>query len=183
MILNDRQITEMMGGCITPFTREKVRTCDGHGVVSYGLGHFGYDLRLSSTFKFVPIGARGILDPHNPDEGLWVTLTDLPYFDIQPGQMVLGVSVEYIRMPSDVIGIAVGKSTYARCGIVANVTPIEAGWEGYLTIELSNTAPLPVRVYAGEGIVQIVFLHGDAPDLIYSGGYQRAQGIELGRVG
>jgi dCTP deaminase len=150
--------------------------------VSYGLGHFGYDLTLAPEFKFIPEHARGVLDPHDPREALWGAVGDIAYFDIPPRSFVLARSVEYIRMPSDVFAIVTGKSTYARNGVIANVTPMEPGWEGYLTIELSNTATLPSRVWAGEGIVQCVFFAGDEPRLLYEGLYQNQQGVTIARV-
>lgn len=185
MILNDEQIAERCRGnipMIAPFVPEKRRKVDLRPVVSFGLGHFGYDLTLASEFKFIPEYERGVLDPHSPDNFAWTTISDIAYFDIPPHSFVLTRSAEYIRMPPDVVAIVTGKSTYARNGVIANVTPMEPGWEGYLTIELSNTAPLPSRVWCGEGIVQCVFFTGDEPRLSYEGPYQHQQGVTIARL-
>jgi len=154
MVKNDRWIREMARkGMIQPFSEEGIKK----GVISYGISSYGYDFRIAPEFKvFVPVG-QPVVDPKNFDEK---NLADVKG-DIciaPPHSFVLGRSVEYFRIPRDVLVICLGKSTYARCGIIVNVTPLEPEWEGYITIEISNTGPLPVRLFANEGIGQLLFL-------------------------
>lgn len=130
-------------------------------VISYGLSSFGYDIRLSDEFKIVNPAHITTIDPKRVD--------DLSYIDVQtnvctipPNSFVLAKSVEHLKIPRDVMTICLGKSTYARCGIITNVTPLEPGWEGTVTIEISNTTPLPAKVYAFEGIIQVLFFQSDS---------------------
>ncbi len=168
---------------ITPWAPQQKRA----GMISYGVTSYGYDLRVADRWKVWKHPRFGaIIDPKakNLDEMMEEIVAD--YIDIPPQQFVLCQTVERVRIPRDHLGIIVGKSTYARCGIIVNTTPIEPEWEGYITIELSNTAPLPVRVYANEGIGQLLFFEGEAPCAISyadkGGKYQNQAGIELPKV-
>jgi len=165
---------------ITPFAECQKRP----GIISYGLGHYGYDFRLGTRFKRYSMAEGLPVDPKNAASEFEEFETPSP-FALHPGEFVLGELIEHIEMPDDVIGIAMGKSTYARCGIIANVTPLEPGWKGILTIELSNTSKRPVLLYPDEGILQIVFLRGQRPDVTYAtkgGKYQDQQGVTVARV-
>lgn len=154
MVKNDRWIRDMaQNGMIQPFDGKRIRK----GVISYGVSSYGYDMRIADEFKiFSPVG-QPVVDPKNFDES---NLADFKgnICIVPPHSFVLAKSFEYFRIPRDVLVICLGKSTYARCGIVINVTPLEPEWEGYITISISNTCPLPVRLYAHEGIGQLVFL-------------------------
>ncbi|MFN3739966.1 MAG: dCTP deaminase [Thermodesulfovibrionales bacterium] len=182
MVMNDRWIKEMaVKGMIEPFSPEQVR----EGVISYGVSSYGYDMRIADEFKiFTNINAT-VVDPKNFDPKSFVEFRgDLCI--IPPNSFVLGYSVEYFRIPRDVIVICLGKSTYARCGLIVNVTPLEPEWEGHVTIEISNTTPLPARIYANEGIAQLIFLRGIEPcEVSYAdkaGKYQSQKGITLPKV-
>ncbi|AEB10839.1 dCTP deaminase [Marinithermus hydrothermalis] len=167
-------------GMIEPFEERLVR----EGVVSYGLSSFGYDLRAAPEWKIFTNVWGPVLDPKRFDPKSFVEHEGDEVI-IPPNSFVLTRSIEYIRMPENVIGIAVGKSTYARVGLVANVTPLEPGWEGHVTLEISNTTPLPAKVYAGEGIVQILFFEGERPEVTYrdrKGKYQGQTGVTLPRI-
>ncbi len=167
---------------IEPFEEKQVRD----GTVSYGLSSYGYDIRIADEFKVISNLMVGVVDPKNfPTENL-ITVKDTGKVTIPPNSFVLARSVEYIRMPENVLGIVVGKSTYARCGIIVNITPLEPGWKGYITIEISNTNPIPAVVYANEGISQILFFEGDEQcSITYGdrkGKYQDQTGIWLPRI-
>ncbi len=167
-------------GMIEPFEERLVR----EGVVSYGLSSFGYDLRAAPEWKIFTNVWGPVLDPKRFDPKSFVEYEGDEVI-IPPNSFVLTRSIEYIRMPENVIGIALGKSTYARVGLVANVTPLEPGWEGHVTLEISNTTPLPAKVYAGEGIVQILFFEGERPEVTYrdrQGKYQGQTGVTLPRI-
>jgi len=170
-------------GMITPFVPYQVR----EGNISYGLSSFGYDIRLAEEFKIFspPAGGNRIVDPKNFDESLLADFRG-EYCDIPPHAFVLARSVERFKMPENVLGLCVGKSTYARCGILVNITPLEPGWRGVLTIEISNTTPLPARIYAQEGIAQVIFFAGEEVPLLgydqHRGKYQDQRGIVLPRV-
>jgi dCTP deaminase len=156
-----------------------------NGVISYGLSSMGYDIRVTDEFKIFTNLKQAVVDPKefNPD-----SFIDFkgPVCVVPPNSFALARSVEYFRMPRSVLGICLGKSSYARCGIVVNITPLEPGWEGYLTIEISNTTPLPARVYSFEGIAQVLFFEaGSLPEVSYAdrkGKYQGQQGITLPKV-
>ncbi|MEO0140306.1 MAG: dCTP deaminase [candidate division WOR-3 bacterium] len=152
---SDRWIEEMAlkHGMIEPFVPELVT----RGVISYGLSSYGYDIRVADEFKIFTEVWNTVVDPKNFDPRSLVDFRG-PECIIPPNSFCLARSVEYFRMPRDVLGICLGKSTYARCGIVVNITPLEPEWEGHLTIEISNTTPLPAKVYAGEGIAQLIFI-------------------------
>ena len=171
-------------GMIEPFEDRLIRTANNAGVISYGLSSFGYDLKAAPEWRIFVNAFNTIVDPKNFD------INSLIEFEgdeciIPPNSFVLTRSVEYMRIPKDVMVVALGKSSYARCGIVANVTPLEPGWEGHVTLELSNTTPLPAKVYANEGIVQLLFFQGDTPEVTYAdreGKYQGQTGVTLPRL-
>ena len=152
------------------------------GVISYGLSSYGYDVRVGRHFKVFTNARCAVVDPKNFDPASFVDM-DGDSCLIPPNSFALAETVEYLEIPRDVIAICVGKSTYARCGIIVNVTPLEPEWRGRITIEISNTTPLPAKIYAGEGIAQILFLRTDAPcRTSYAdkqGKYQDQQGLTL----
>lgn len=181
MILNDREILELCKkGMITPFIAKQKR----EGKISYGVSSFGYDIRVGREYKIFTNINNTIVDPKNFDQKSFVDFKG-DCCIIPPNSFALAKSFEYFKMPADVIGIALGKSTYARCGIVTNVTPLEPQWTGFLTIEISNTTPLPAKIYSGEGIIQVIFLKGAKPKTTYKdkqGKYQGQKEITLPRV-
>lgn len=167
-------------GMIEPFVDGLQR----EGVISYGLSSFGYDLRAAPEWRVFVNAFNTVVDPKNFDTNSLIEL-EAEECIIPPNSFVLTRSVEYLRIPEDTMVIALGKSSYARCGIVANVTPLEPGWEGHVTLELSNTTPLPAKVYANEGIVQLLFFTGERPEQTYadrSGKYQGQTGVTLPRL-
>ncbi len=180
-ILNDTEITELANsGMIAPFAEGVKRP----NTISYGVSSFGYDMRIANKWRIFTDIHGGVVDPKSFDNNLFVE-KELDIVIIPPHSFVLGVSVEYFRMPDDVMAVCVGKSTLARCGLIVNVTPIEPAWEGYITIEVSNTTPLPAKLYANEGIAQLMFFRGNAPRVNYrnkGGKYQGQVGITLPRV-
>jgi dCTP deaminase len=148
-------------GIIEPFVDHLVRfNEDGNKIVSYGLSSFGYDLRVSDEFKVFTNVYNSIVDPKNFSDAAFVDIRTNECI-IPPNSFALARSMEYFRIPRNVLALCIGKSTYARCGIIVNVTPFEQEWEGYVTIEISNTTPLPAKIYAGEGIAQVVFFECD----------------------
>ena len=157
-IKSDRWIRKMATEheMINPFSEKQVR----EGVISYGLSSYGYDLRVADEFKIFTNVNSTIVDPKKFDERSFVSMqTDVCI--VPPNSFALARSVEYFKIPRDVLTICVGKSTYARCGIIVNVTPFEPEWEGFVTLEISNTTPLPARIYANEGLCQILFFQSD----------------------
>jgi dCTP deaminase len=167
---------------IEPFEEKLVRV----GVISYGLSSFGYDIRVANEFRIftASTGHLTVVDPKALDERALV-----PYEGdvciIPPNSFALARSVEYFHMPRNVLGICLGKSTYARAGIITNFTPFEPGWTGHVTIEISNTTPLPAKIYANEGIAQVLFFEGEQPEVSYAdrqGKYQAQRGITLPKV-
>jgi len=180
---NDAWIRRMARehGMIEPFVETQVR----RGVISYGLSSYGYDIRVADEFKIFTNVYSTVVDPKHFDPRSMVDYKG-EVCTIPPNSFALARSVEYFRIPRGVLAICLGKSTYARCGIVVNITPLEPEWEGYITIEISNTTPLPARIYAGEGIAQVIFLEADdVCEVSYAdrkGKYQRQQGIELPKV-
>ena len=158
-----------------------------NGVISYGLSSYGYDIRVADEFKvFTPgVGDLAVVDPKQLDTRALVDFVGGVCI-IPPNSFALARSLEYIRMPRNVLGTVLGKSTYARCGIVTNFTPLEPGWHGFITIEISNTTPMPAKIYANEGIAQVLFFEGDAPcEISYAdkqGKYQGQQGVVLPRL-
>ncbi len=181
-IKSDRWIREhALKGMIEPFSEKQVR----EGVVSYGLSSYGYDLRVSDEFRIFTNVNSAVVDPKHFDERSFVTVQAESIL-VPPNSFALARSVEYFRIPRDVLTICVGKSTYARCGIIVNVTPFEPEWEGFVTLEISNTTPLPARVYANEGLCQILFFQSDEScEISYAdrkGKYQKQQGIVLPKL-
>lgn len=169
-------------GMIEPFVDRQIRTAEGRSIISYGLSSFGYDIRVSRHFRVFTNVYGAVIDPKNFDpRGLVEMETDVCL--IPPNSFVLALSVEKFRIPRNVMTICVGKSTYARCGIIVNVTPFEPGWEGHAVLEISNTTPLPAKVYAGEGLAQVLFFESDSPcEVSYAdrnGKYQNQTGIRL----
>lgn len=155
---SDRWIREMAckHGMIEPFEENQVRTVSGKKVISYGLSSFGYDLRVSRKFKVFTNLYNSLVDPKEFAEEAFVDI-EADTCIIPPNSFALACSVEYFRIPRNVITLCIGKSTYARCGIIVNVTPFEPEWEGYVTLEISNTTPLPAKIYANEGLAQVLF--------------------------
>jgi dCTP deaminase len=182
-IKSDRWIRKqaLENDMISPFSEKQVR----EGVVSYGLSSYGYDLRVSDEFKIFTNVNSAIVDPKKFDEKSFVNL-QASVCIVPPNSFALARSVEYFKVPRDVLTICVGKSTYARCGIIVNVTPFEPEWEGFVTLEISNTTPLPAKVYANEGLCQILFFQSDeACETSYKdkkGKYQNQQGIVLPKL-
>src|SRR5512136_603603 len=166
---------------IEPF----VDTQERKGVISYGVSSYGYDLRIADEFKIFTNVNSTIVDPKDMDPASMVDFKG-PVAIIPPNSFALGRSVEYFRIPRNVITVCLGKSTYARCGIITNVTPFEPEWEGFVTLEISNTTPLPAKIYANEGIAQVLFFESDeACETSYAdrqGKYQGQQGIVLPTV-
>lgn len=179
---SDRWIREQATkGMISPFVDRQVR----EGVISYGLSSYGYDIRVAGEYRIFTNLNSVVVDPKAiRPESMVEYRGDVCI--IPPNSFALARSMEYFRLPENVTGLCVGKSTYARCGIVVNITPLEAGWEGHLTIEISNTTPLPAKIYSGEGIAQILFFEGDEPcEVSYAqrkGKYQSQVGITLPRI-
>jgi dCTP deaminase len=168
-------------GMIEPFEDRQVR----QGVISYGLSSYGYDIRVANEFKVFTNINNTVVDPKNFDDRSFVDMrTDICI--IPPNSFALAKTVEYFRIPRDVLTVCVGKSTYARCGLIVNVTPFEPEWEGFVTLEISNTTPLPARVYANEGIAQVLFFQSDEMcEVSYAdkkGKYQKQQGLTLPRL-
>ena len=171
---------------IEPFAAEQVRTAaDGHRIVSYGTSSYGYDVRCSREFKIFTNINSTIVDPKAFDEKSFVDIT-ADVCIIPPNSFALARTIEYFRIPRDILTICLGKSTYARCGIIVNVTPFEPEWEGHVTIEISNTTPLPAKIYSNEGIAQVLFFQGDEPcDVSYKdkqGKYQAQRGVTLPKI-
>jgi len=168
-------------GMISPFVEKQKRD----GVISYGLSSFGYDARCSDEFMIFTNVNNAIVDPKNFSQDSFVKRkTDVCV--IPPNSFVLARTIEYFKVPDDTLVICLGKSTYARCGIIVNVTPLEPGWEGHVTLEFSNTTPLPAKVYANEGIAQFLFFKGSSPcEVSYAdrgGKYMGQRGVTLPKL-
>src|SRR5947208_14054800 len=182
-IMSDRWITRMATehGMIEPFEGRQVR----EGVISYGVSSYGYDMRVAREFRIFTNVLSSIIDPKAFDPKSFVEFEG-DVCIVPPNSFALASSVEYFRIPRNVLTVTVGKSTYARCGIITNVTPFEPEWEGFVTLEISNTTPLPARIYANEGIAQVLFFESDEPCLVSyadrQGKYQGQQGIVLPTV-
>jgi dCTP deaminase len=168
-------------GMIEPFVEKQVR----EGVISYGVSSYGYDIRVADEFKIFTNVMSTMVDPKNVDPASMVDLSG-PYCIVPPNSFALARTIEYFRIPRNVLTICVGKSTYARCGIITNVTPFEPEWEGHVTLEISNTTPLPAKIYSNEGIAQVLFFESDEPcETSYrdkAGKYQKQTGITLPRL-
>ena len=182
-IKSDKWIREqsVKHGMIEPFSEKQVNA----GCISYGLSSYGYDLRVSREFKIFTNVNSAIIDPKAFDERSFVNV-EAESVIVPPNSFALARSIEYFRIPRDVLTICVGKSTYARCGIIVNVTPFEPEWEGFVTLEISNTTPLPAKIYANEGLCQILFFQSDEVcETSYAdrnGKYQKQQGIVLPKL-
>ncbi|MDI1471089.1 MAG: dCTP deaminase [Thermodesulfovibrio sp.] len=182
MVRNDRWIKEMARkGMIEPFEEGLIR----EGVISFGVSSYGYDMRVADEFKIFTNINNTVVDPKNFDPKSFVEFKG-DVCIIPPNSFALARSVEYFRIPRDVLVICIGKSTYARCGIIVNVTPLEPAWEGFVTVEISNTTPLPAKIYANEGIAQLIFLKAEEEcEISYAdrkGKYQAQQGIVLPKI-
>jgi dCTP deaminase len=168
-------------GMIEPFVDHQVR----EGVISYGVSSYGYDIRVADEFKIFTNVFSAVVDPKHFDRTSMVDFVG-EVCVIPPNSFALARTIEYFRIPRGVLTLCVGKSTYARCGIITNVTPFEPEWEGYVTLEISNTTPLPARIYANEGIAQVLFFEGDEGcDISYAdkkGKYQKQQSIILPKI-
>ena len=182
-VKSDRWIKRMAAehGMISPFEASQVRK----GVVSYGVSSYGYDIRVADEFKVFTNINNTVVDPKNFDDRSFVDMkTDVCI--IPPNSFALARTVEYFKIPRNVITLCLGKSTYARCGIIVNVTPFEPEWEGTATLEISNTTPLPAKIYANEGIAQLIFLRGERVCATSyadkNGKYQDQAGLTLPRV-
>jgi dCTP deaminase len=168
---------------IDPFAESQVRD----GVISYGLSSYGYDMRVANEFKIFTNALSAVVDPKQFDSRSFLEFSG-DVCVVPPNSFALARSVEYFRIPRNVLTICVGKSTYARCGIITNVTPFEPEWEGFVTLEISNTTPLPARIYANEGIAQVLFFmadEGDECEVSYrdkKGKYQGQKGITLPKL-
>jgi dCTP deaminase len=182
MLKNDRWIKEMAkNGMIRPFNEQQAR----EGVISYGVSAYGYDMRVADEFKIFTNVHNTVVDPKKFDAKSFVDFKGETCI-VPANSFVLARSLEYFKIPREVLVICLGKSTYARCGIVVNVTPLEPEWEGHVTIAISNTSPLPTRIYANEGIAQILFIQGlEVCERSYAdkaGKYQAQKGITLARM-
>ena len=184
-IKSDRWIREMAlaRGMIEPFAEAQVR----EGVISYGVSSYGYDMRVAREFRIFTNVLSAVVDPKRFDPRSFVEFEG-DVCIIPPNSFALARSVEYFRIPRNVLTICVGKSTYARCGIITNVTPFEPEWEGHVTLEISNTTPLPAKIYAEEGIVQVLFFEADEHDVCAvsyadrAGKYQAQRGVTLPKL-
>jgi dCTP deaminase len=160
-VKSDRWIRRMAAqGMIEPFEPAQVRSVDGRRVVSYGTSSYGYDIRCAPEFKIFTNINSTIVDPKAFDPNSFVDMRS-DVCIVPPNSFVLARTIEYFRIPRNVLTICLGKSTYARCGIIVNVTPLEPEWEGHVTLEFSNTTPLPARIYANEGCAQVIFIESD----------------------
>ncbi|MCX7713433.1 MAG: dCTP deaminase [Chthoniobacterales bacterium] len=165
---------------IEPFEDNQVRISEnGTPTISYGLSSYGYDLRVSNEFKVFTNVFNTVVDPKAFDQKSFVDITT-DVCIIPPNSFALARSVEYFRIPRDILTICLGKSTYARCGIIVNVTPFEPEWEGHVTLEISNTTPLPAKIYAGEGLAQVIFLRAEETCSI---SYKDRKGKYMGQTG
>ena len=171
---------------IQPFSEDQIRMDEnGNKLISYGVSSYGYDVRCSNEFKVFTNIHSAIVDPKSFDEKSFVDITS-DVCVIPPNSFALARTVEYFKIPRNVLTICLGKSTYARCGIIVNVTPLEPEWEGHVTLEFSNTTPLPAKIYANEGACQFIFLQGnESPETSYAdrkGKYMNQKGVTLPKV-
>ena len=182
-VLSDHLIKKLAveNEMIKPFVEEQKAS----GNISYGLSSFGYDARVSDEFKIFTDVDSAIVDPKNFKQNSFVS-RKVKECIIPPNSFALASTVEYFKIPEDILVICLGKSTYARCGIIVNVTPLEPGWEGHVTLEFSNTTPLPAKIYANEGAAQFIFLQGkEVPEKTYAqrkGKYMKQMGVTLPKV-
>ena len=185
-LLPDHLIQKMAEkGMITPFEKNQVKHTENKKLVSYGLSSYGYDLRVADEFKVFTNVYNSIIDPKNFSEDSFVNIK-APTCIIPPNSFALARSIEYFKIPRNILTMCIGKSTYARCGIIVNVTPFEPEWEGYVTLEISNTTPLPAKIYANEGLAQVLFLEAKESCLISyadrKGKYMKQVGITIPRL-
>ena len=189
-IKSDRWIREMSEkhGMIEPYAENQVRLDEnGQKLISYGVSSYGYDVRCAREFKVFTNVHSAIVDPKNFDDKSFIDI-EADVCIIPPNSFALARTVEYFRIPRNVLTVCLGKSTYARCGIIVNVTPLEPEWEGHVTLEFSNTTNLPARIYAGEGVAQMLFFQSDADDVCETsykdrgGKYQGQRGVTLTRT-
>jgi dCTP deaminase len=182
-IKSDRWIARMARehGMIEPFVDDQVRA----GVISYGVSSYGYDVRVGNEFKVFTNVYNTVVDPKKFDPRSFVDIVADECI-IPPNSFALASTIEYFRIPRDILTVCLGKSTYARCGIIVNVTPFEPEWEGHVTIEISNTTPLPAKIYANEGIAQVLFFQSDEPCAKSykdkKGKYQAQRGVTLPKI-
>jgi dCTP deaminase len=182
-VQSDKWIKKMVKdySMISPFEEKQVRG----DKISFGVSSYGYDARVSNEFKIFTNVNSEIVDPKNFKPSNFVTKKSTECI-IPPNSFVLASTIEYFKIPKDILVICLGKSTYARCGIIVNVTPLEPGWEGHVTLEFSNTTPLPAKIYANEGIAQLIFLKGnETPEITYAernGKYMGQTGVTLPKV-
>lgn len=183
MVLSDKEIKNYVAThqMIEPFHGFQVK----EGVISYGLSSYGYDFRISDVFKIFTNVRNSLVDPKHFDPNAFIEYQGIECV-IPPNSFVLARSLEYFRIPREIIAICLGKSTYARCGIIVNVTPLEPEWEGYVTVEISNTTPLPAKIYSMEGICQVIFVKGgEICETSYAdkkGKYQKQMGLTLPKI-
>ncbi|MCY4220046.1 MAG: dCTP deaminase [Thiotrichales bacterium] len=183
-IKSDRWIHRMAHSqrLIDPFEPEQVRERDGGRVISFGTSSYGYDIRCADEFKIFTNINSAVVDPKNFDDSSFVDL-QADVCIIPPNSFALARTIEYFRIPRNILTICLGKSTYARCGIIVNVTPLEPEWEGHVTLEFSNTTPLPAKIYANEGVAQVLFFESDEVcETSYrdrAGKYMRQRGVTL----
>ncbi len=188
MLQADRWIRKMAleHGMIEPFVDRQMRQTEANKMVSFGLSSYGYDLRVADEFKVFTNVYNSIVDPKEFREDSFVNFKGVSTCIIPPNSFALARSVEYFRIPRNVLALCIGKSTYARCGIIVNVTPFEPEWEGTVTLEISNTTPLPAKIYAGEGLAQVLFLEAkDACEVSYAdrkGKYMKQLEITCPRI-
>jgi dCTP deaminase len=181
--MSDRWITQMARehGMIEPYEERQVRK----GVISYGVSSYGYDMRVAREYRIFTNVLNSIVDPKAFDPKSFVEYEG-DVCIVPPNSFALARSVEYFRIPRNILTVTVGKSTYARCGIITNVTPFEPEWEGFVTLEISNTTPLPAKIYSNEGIAQVLFFEGNEPPQVSyrdkGGKYQSQVGVTLPRL-
>ncbi|MDE0310159.1 MAG: dCTP deaminase [Acidiferrobacterales bacterium] len=183
-IKSDKWIRQMATehGMIEPYVPDQVSNVDGNRVISFGTSSYGYDIRCSSEFKIFTNINTAVVDPKHFSQDSFVDI-ESDVCIIPPNSFALARTVEYFRIPRSVLTVCLGKSTYARCGVIVNVTPFEPEWEGYATLEFSNTTPLPAKIYANEGVAQVIFFETDDPcETSYKdrdGKYQGQVGVTL----
>ncbi|MFT4585021.1 MAG: dCTP deaminase [Gammaproteobacteria bacterium] len=183
-VKSDKWIAKMVRDhqLIEPFEPQQVREIDGQRVISYGVSSYGYDIRCAPEFKVFTNINSAIVDPKQFDPDSFVDV-NRDVCIIPPNSFALARTIEHFRIPRNVLTICLGKSTYARCGIIVNVTPLEPEWEGHVTLEFSNTTPLPAKIYANEGVAQVIFLESDEPCAVSyrdrGGKYQNQTGVTL----
>ena len=183
-VKSDKWIRRMAGqhGLIEPFAPDQVKQNGDRRLISYGTSSYGYDVRCAPEFKIFTNINSTIVDPKEFDERSFVDYSG-DVCIIPPNSFALARTVEYLRIPRNILVICLGKSTYARCGIIVNVTPLEPEWEGHVTLEFSNTTPLPAKIYSNEGVAQVIFLESDEPCAVSykdrAGKYQGQKGVTL----